>query len=105
MSKNHDSVDTAKIQAQIEVMDALLAQGRAAMARVDAFYEEHEIPQGVGAASLLSDVVPERHRIIFSKLITELANIDRRLDEFDQNNPKPSPVAVSARAIGNRYRI
>ena len=105
MSTNDDSIDTAKVQAQIEAMDALLAQGRAAMAKLDAFYEGHQIPPGIGEASLLSDAVPDRHRAIFSKLIAELDNIDRRIDEFDQNSAKPAPVAVSARALGNRYRI
>lgn len=105
MNQATDTIDTAQIQARIAAMDALLAQGRAAMAKVDAFYAEHQIPPGAGAASLLSDDVPDRHRTIFLKLITELDKIERRIGEFDQNSAQPAPVPVSARAVGNRYRI
>ena len=105
MKEATDSVDSAKIQAQIQAMDALLAQGRVAMAKVDAFYEEHGLTPGMGEKALLGDAVPDRHRTIFSKLLAELSKIDQRIDELDQNNPKPAPVAVSARAVGNRYRI
>ena len=97
--------ETERIQAHLAQVDALLAQGKAAMERMDRFYREHGLVVGAGEQALLSDQVPERHRTIFSKLIAELSQIDRRIDELDPIKSKPSPVAVGTRAVGNRYRI
>ena len=97
--------ETERIQAHLAQVDAVLAQGRAAMERMDIFYREHELVAGAGEQMLFSEQVPERHRTIFSKLIAELSQIDRRIDELDPFKGKPSPVAVGTRAVGNRYRI
>ncbi|GAA5149671.1 hypothetical protein GCM10023213_47690 [Prosthecobacter algae] len=97
--------ETERIQAHLAQVDALLAQGKAAMERMDRFYHENGLVPGAGEQALLSDRVPERHRIIFSRLIGELSQIDRRIDELDPFKSKPSPVAVGTRAVGNRYRI
>ena len=105
MSDSNDSLDGDKIQAQIQRMDELLALGRTAKAKVDDFYKEHNIVPGIGEFSLLSPPVPERHRAIFSKMLAEFDNIDRRIDEFSPESTRPAPIAVSARAVGNRYRI
>jgi hypothetical protein len=97
--------ESERIQAQIERMDAMLAHGKEVIAEVDQFYREHDLVPGFGEKVLLSDQVPDRHRTIFAKLIAELGRIDQRIDELDPNKATPAPVAVSARAVGNRYRI
>jgi hypothetical protein len=99
------SSEPESIDAQIQRMDALLAQGREAMARVDAFYREHDLVPGFGEQMLQSEDVPERHRTIFAKLISELSRIDQRIDELDPNKKTAPPISVGARAVGNRYRI
>ncbi len=98
-----DTMTAARLQ--IERMDALLAEGKAAMTLMDQFYQDHEMIPGLGEQILTSEEVPERHRIIFSKLLAELRILDQRIDEIDPNSPQRAPVAVSARAVGNRYRI
>lgn len=105
MNDTADTLDQAAVQAQIQRMGALLAQGRAVMAKVDDFYREHDLVPGIGEQTLMSEAVPERHRAIFSKLLAEFDMIERRIDEFDPHSTQPAPVAVSARAVGNRYRI
>lgn len=97
--------ETERIQAHLAQVDALLARGKEAMERMDRFYHENGLVPGAGAQVLLSDQVPERHRIIFGRLIGELSQIDQRLDELDPLKGKPAPVAVGTRAVGNRYRI
>ncbi|TDU70719.1 hypothetical protein EI77_02767 [Prosthecobacter fusiformis] len=97
--------ETERIQAHLTQVDILLAQGKAAIERMDRFYREHDLVLGVGEQVLFSEQVPERHRIIFAKIIAELSQIDQRIDELDPFKSKPAPVAVSTRAIGNRYRI
>lgn len=98
--------ESEQIQERIAAMDALLAQGRAAMAKVDQFYREHDLVPGVGEQVLTSsESVPPQHRHIFRKLLAELSQIEQRIEEFDPASTKPSPVPVSTRAIGNRYRI
>lgn len=97
--------EIARVQAQIAQMDALLAAGKAAVARVDQFYAAHGIQPGMGAQRLQSEDVPERHRIIFARLLAEFSKIEQRIEEFDPTSKTPAPVSVSARAVGNRYRI
>lgn len=97
--------ESERAQAQISRMDALLAEGRAAMARMDELYQAHGIQPGTGARVLLGDDVPERHRIIFARLLADLERMDQRINELDPRNAAPAPVAVGARAVGNRYRI
>ncbi len=79
--------------------------GRAAMARVDEFFAEHGIQPGVGAQKLQGEDVPERHRIIFTRLLAEFPVIEQRVQELDPTSKTPAPVSVSARAVGSRYRI
>ena len=98
--------ESAQLSARIAAMDALLVEGKAAMARADHFYSEHDLVAGMGERVLTSsETVPPEHRHIFRKLLAELGQIEQRIEEFDDASTKPSPVPVSARAIGNRYRI
>ncbi len=97
--------DTARVQAQIAQMDALLAAGKAAMARVDKFFEEHGIQPGIGMQKLQGEDVPERHRVIFARLLAEFPVIEQRIEEFDPTSKTPAPVPVNTRAVGSRYRI
>ncbi|MGV3662126.1 MAG: hypothetical protein ACO1TE_18210 [Prosthecobacter sp.] len=99
------AADSALVQAQIGRMDALLAAGRAAMARVDKFYEEHGLQPGFGARKLQGEEVPERHRIIFARILAEFPMIEQRIEEQDPRRATPAAVPVRARAVGNRYRI
>lgn len=95
----------ADVNALIAQMDGMLAQGREAMERLDQFYHEHGLTPGFGKNELLSDKVPDRHRTIFARLLAEFTNIEQRIEEFDPSSKKNAPVPVSARAVGNRYRI
>lgn len=97
--------DIERVQAQISRMNALLAAGKAAMARVDHFYHEHDLVPGFGEKGLQSDAVPERHRVIFARVLAEYPLIEQRIEEMDPRSATPAPVPVRARAVGNRYRI
>ena len=97
--------DTERVQARIQRMDDLLAEGRAAIAKLDAHYEAHGVKPGTGADVLLSDAVPERHRIIFARLLADVERMEERIAELDPASARKAPVGVGARAIGNRYRI
>ena len=105
MSDTPQPPQSVSVQEQIDRLDALRAQGREAMAKVDQFYRDHGIEPGIGEKMLLSEAVPERHRAIFSKLLAEFGNMERRIQEFDPNSTKAAPRPVAARAVGNRYRI
>ncbi|MBB5031245.1 hypothetical protein [Prosthecobacter vanneervenii] len=97
--------EIAAVDAQIARIDALLAEGREAVARLDRFYAEHGIQPGIGAQQLQSEDVPERHRIIFARLLAELQRLEHRVEELDPSSKIPAPVPVITRAVGNRYRI
>lgn len=97
--------ESARIQAQIERMDALLAAGQAAVARMDQFYREHDLVPGFGEKALQSDAVPDRHRIIFARILAEFPVMEQRIDEMDPQSATPAPVPARTRAVGNRYRI
>ncbi len=97
--------DSALVQAQIARMDALLAAGRAATARVDKFYEKHGLQPGFGEKGLQGGEVPERHRVIFARILAEFPVIEQRIEEQDPRSATPAPVPARARAVGNRYRI
>ncbi|GEP43710.1 hypothetical protein [Brevifollis gellanilyticus] len=86
-------------------MDALLAKGREAMDRVDQFYTETGLVQGIGAKTLLGDEVPEEDRVIFARLLTELEIMEQRIAQIETAITPVARVSVSARAVGNRYRI
>lgn len=87
-------------------MDALLAQGRELMAKVDQFYQETGLEPGIGEKILLSDAVPVQHRVIFRSLLAELETLDQRIDQMTASNtPSAAAPSVGARAVGNRYRI
>lgn len=97
--------ESARIQAQIERMDALLAAGQAAVARMDQFYREHDLVPGFGERALQSDAVPDRHRVIFARILAELPMLEERIVEMDPRSSTPAPLPARARAVGNRYRI
>ena len=86
-------------------MDALLEQGRAAVAKVDEFYARHGIEPGIGEKMLLSDSLPDAQRVMFSRLFAELEMMEQRIDQLDPNRPGGASASVGARAVGNRYRI
>ena len=86
-------------------MDAMLANGKALISKVDQFYQEHGLSSGMGEEVLTGTQVPEEHRHVFRRLFAEFRMIEQRLDELDPTSARPSPVAVGARAIGNRFRI
>lgn len=100
-----DMTDSQWVQTQIEHMDTLLVAGKAAVAKLDQFYQDHGLQPGFGAKNLQGEDVPERHRIIFARILAELPVIDQRVDEMNPHSPKPAPVPVGTRAVGNRYRI
>lgn len=93
------------VEARVAAMDAMLASGKTLMAKVDQFYEEHGLAAGMGEQMLTGIEVPEEHRHLFRRLFAEFRMIEQRLDELDPTSARPSPVAVGARAIGNRFRI
>jgi len=98
--------ESDQLQQRIAAMDSLMAEGKAAMAKVNQFYREHDLVPGLGEKVLTSsEMVPPEHRHIFRKLLAELSQIEQRIEEFNPASTKPSPVPVSTRAIGNRYRI
>jgi len=101
-----EMTDVLRVQALIEGMDALLAQGRQAMEKLDRFYQEHDLPPDIGKKVLTSDPrVPERHQIIFTKLLKEWETLEQQIDErLTQASPTTRPSARS-RAVGNRFRI
>ncbi len=86
-------------------MDALLAQGRETIAKVEQFYADHGLELGIGEKKLLGDEVSERDRVIFGRLLAEIQMIDQRIDQFDPNKSKSNSPSLGARAVGNRYRI
>ncbi len=86
-------------------MDALLAKGREAMERVDQFYTETGLVPGIGAKMLLGDEIPEEDRVIFARLLTELEIMEQRIAQIEAASTPVARVSVSARAVGNRYRI
>ncbi len=96
---------TEEVQALISQMDAMLAQGREAMERLDQFYHVRGLTPGFGKKELLSEKVPDRHRTIFAKLLAKVARIDQEIDEIDPRKSTPAPIAATARAVGNRFRI
>jgi hypothetical protein len=89
----------------IAQMDALLEKGREAMERVDQFYAETGLVQGIGAKMLLADEIPEQDRVIFSRLLTEFEMVEQRIAQIESASTPISKVSISARAVGNRYRI
>lgn len=105
MSEAHDTPAPPSAQEQIERMDALLAQGKEAMAKMDQLYREHDIVPGSGEKVLLGDSVPERHRVIFARLLGRMSTIEEHIEDFDPASSRPASVAVGARAAGSRYRI
>jgi hypothetical protein len=91
----------AKLQVQ---MDALLAQGAEAMQREDEFLREHKIQPGMGKEKLLGPEVSAEHRVIWQRLMEEYEMMEERLVNHEKSQSGKS-LPVSARAIGNRYRI
>ncbi len=86
-------------------MDALLEKGKQAMARVDQFYAETGLVPGIGAKMLLADEIPEEDRVIFARLLTELEMMELRIAQIEAATTPVARISVSARAVGNRYRI
>ncbi len=103
-SKPHGSAQPSP-EELIARMDALLEKGKEAMERVDQFYAETGLVQGIGAKMLLSDEVPEQDRVIFSRLLTELEVMEQRVAQIEAATTPIAKVSISARAVGNRYRI
>lgn len=97
--------DIERVQTQIAGMDALLAAGKAAMARVDQFYRQHDLVPGFGEKGLQGGDVPQQHRVIFARILAEFPVIEQRIEEMDPRSARPAPVPVRARAVGSRYRI
>jgi len=89
----------------LDRMDALLAKGRDAIAKSDAFYAEHGIDPGIGEKILLSDAISPEHRVIIARLLAEYRNMEQTIKELDPTHAAQAPKAVAVRAIGNRYRI
>lgn len=86
-------------------MDALLEKGRQAMEKVDQFYTDTGLVHGIGAKMLLSDEIPEQDRVIFSRLLNEFEMMEQRIVQIESANTPSANVSISARAVGNRYRI
>lgn len=90
-------------------MDALLAKGRKAIAKHEAFMAEHQLFTGIGARELTGPRVPEPHREIFRHLIYELEHMRERIQEFDEqiklNKKNGSAAPVQTRSLNHRYRI
>lgn len=97
--------DIERVQAQIQHIDMLLAAGKAAMARVDKFYHEHDLVPGFGEKGLQGDGVPDRHRVIFARILAEFSVMEQRIEEMDPRSAKPAPAPARTRAVGSRYRI
>lgn len=97
--------DREKLEKLISSMDDLLANGRASVARYEAFALEHGIEAGCGEKTLLGPRVPPREREVFRRLLAEYAFIEERIKQFEELAKKPAPRPVGNRAIGNRYRI
>jgi|GEM_PF-1714935 len=95
----------AGVNALISHMDAMLAQGRGAVERLDEFYRVRGLTPGFGKKELLSERVPDRHRTIFAKMLARVARIDQEIDEIDPRMTTPAPIAASTRAAGSRFRI
>ncbi len=94
-----------QLQALIERMDMLLANGAKAKTRMDELYREHGIVPGMGEEMLRSDAVSERDREIFRRLIAEYEHMEHRLRSFEDQAGSSAPRSVGVRAVGNRYRI
>lgn len=98
--------DLQRVQAHIERLDALLAQGREAVKKLDAFYSENNLEPDIGKTILISDPrVPERHQIIFTKLLSELEHLEERINERVPDQPQSARPSATTRAVGNRFRI
>ena len=91
----------AKLQEQ---MKAMLEQGSQTLSRYGEFMQEHKIEPGMGKKKLMgADVSPEV-RVIMRRLMEEYDMMEERLQNYTKSNSGKS-VPVSARALGNRYRI
>ncbi|MBB5037708.1 hypothetical protein [Prosthecobacter dejongeii] len=98
--------DVQRVQAHIECLDALLAQGREAVEKLDAFYRENHLEPDIGKTILISDPrVPERHQIIFTKLLSEWEHLEERINEKALDLHQAARPSATVRAVGNRFRI
>ncbi len=87
-------------------MQAVLDQGREAVARYDEFAQKHGVREGCGIAALTGPNSFPARRAVFGALIHELENLEEGISEVNRKLfPEKAPKAVGARAVGNRFRI
>lgn len=94
-----------QIQDLIDKLDAKLAAGAEAVARMEQFYKDHDLEPGIGEKILSSPLVSLRDREIFRTLIAEMENMESRVRSFEEQSAQVAPRSVGVRAVGNRYRI
>lgn len=86
--------------------ESVLSEGGAAIARFDAFAEEHDIQPGVGRAALAGERAHPARKQVFESLFFELDHLENRIKEIaDESANSDSKPSIGARAVGNRYRI
>ncbi len=94
-----------QIRHLIEKLDAKLAAGAEAVARMDQFYQDHGLEAGIGEKILTSPLLSARDREIFRALIAEMESMESRARSFEEQSAQAAPRSVGVRAVGNRYRI
>jgi hypothetical protein len=91
----------AKLQEQ---MKAMLDAGANTARQYEEFMKEHKIEPGIGKKKLMGPDVSPEVRVIMRRLMEEYDMMEERLQNYTKSNSGKS-VPVSARALGNRYRI
>lgn len=92
-------------ESLIERMDALLAEGADAAARLDEHYAEHGIRPGLGERMLTGKIALPEDRYIHSRLLLAYENIEETVRNFGKKDSSRAVPAAGPRAVASRYRI
>ena len=101
------AIDSAAIQATLAKMETLLAQGKKAIADVEAHYQKHGITEGMGIEFLLGDSSAPWSRELFTRLLQLAQNTDDIIQALDHQTAESAKSIKPAgvKAVGSRYRI
>jgi len=103
-----DVVDHAKIEATLAKMTLLLAEGEKSMEKVERYYRENNMEEGIGIKMLTGPDASEWSRKLFGRLLLMTQNMREDIQAMAKSieaSSRKAPRPVGAKAASSRYRI